>query len=525
MTLDLRRGRRIVLDSLWRALLAGHRGQEHRVRTVLYRNLAALSLSTAAIHWTTEYLPLTYLGGLGLLAGHRTYGYVRNWTLRRHVIAPTVAVLDPVIRKHSPSGQGLVRLEVPRDFRDRADADIRVQLPMDWTPVKADMEQVSALLRQRLSADELAATWSLAGRKPYVRYALPAKPPAAVDFTAMTVAVQDVSADAVVMGSGTRGQVVTFDLAMESPHLLLGAGSGAGKSELLAWLVAQFMRRGYGVLCLDAKFVSHMWLRRIPGVLYAAESEELHDALLWLDDELLRRARFVSNGGDPETLVPLVAVLEEINGASNRLRSYWKNELGGKGMSPALTALANLSAMGREMRLHILMAGQSATAKASGGVESRESFGARALARATSNQWRMLAPQIKPIPSRKGVPGRWHLVVGDTLKEFQAPFCNIKQETARLIEWATGGAAVPDVPAMMAGAAATAENARMPRSEPVAAGVTLRAFAESRDISYQSLIDWRNRRPEFPNPIGEGEKRAKLYDEFELDAFVMARTN
>jgi len=514
-----------LLLSLSRALLTGHRGQEHRVRGVLYRNAGILALLAAAIPWTTAWLPLGYLTALALLAGQRAYAYVRSWTFRRHVLEPTVAVLDPVIRKNSPSGQGLVCLSVPRDFRDREGADIVVRLPMDWTGDKTDMTRVATLLSQRLSADSLNAAWTLSGRKPMATFTPPAKPPDTVDFADMTAVADEMSADKVVMGTGTRGQVVTFDLAMESPHLLLAAASGAGKSELIAWIVGQFMRRGYGVVVFDAKFVSHMWLRRIPGVLYAAESEELHEGLLWLDSELLRRARFVSAGGNPDDLVPLVAVLEEMNAATNRLRAYWKNECGGKGMSPALTALGNLSAMGRELRIHIVMAGQSMTGKATAGVENRENFGGRALARATANQWRMLAPQIRPAPLKRGAPGRWHLVVGDTLKEFQAPFCDIKQQTPRLIQWATGGAPIPDVPAMMAGAVpvvTTTANEDVASSGVVT--TSLRDFASSRGIELARLKNLRTVHSQtFPAPVAEGPNRTALYDPADLDLFLLAR--
>lgn len=508
-------------DKIWRFLIAGRPGQD-RVQRAIKINLGVLCLSAAAIHWTTRYLPLIYLSALALLAVQRTWAYVSTWTFRRHVLAPTVSVLDPVIRKHSPSGQGLIALDIPRDIRDNEDAMIVVHLPMDWTPEKADMARVSTLLCQRLSMDTLNAAWTLSGRKPHVTFGQPPKPPERVTFDEMVMAADMCADTCVVMGQGTRGQTVLFDLAIESPHALLAAGSGAGKSELLAWLAGQFMRRGYGIVVLDAKFTSHMWLRRVPGILYAAESEELHDTLLWLDEELLRRARFISAGGDPAALEPLVVIAEEMNGATNRLRSYWRGE-GGKGMSPALTALANLSAMGRELRIHILMAGQSMTANATGGAASRESFGARALARATSNQWKMLAPQIKPAPVKKTAPGRWHLVVGDSLKEFQAPFVDIKGQMPRLIEWATGAAQVLDVPALMTAAATTAD-ARMPTSEVVAAeGVSLRLFANEHGVSYQSLIDWRNRRTDFPIEVGQGANRTKLYDQDHLKAFVTAR--
>ena len=493
-----------------------------RVRTMAKRNAGVLLLLAAAWPWAGWWPLLAYVSVSAAMSGHRAVRYVATWTFRRHVHQPMAIVLNNAIRARTPSKSGLVHVDIPKNFRDRESADIRVHVPMDWPATKEDMATIHRLLEQRLSVSGTVATWTLTGRKPYGHFTMPAKPPKSVDMADMLSAV-DMAADTdLVMGAGPAGQTVTFDLTADSPHLLINAQSMAGKSELLAWLVAQFMRRGYGVACLDAKFVSHMWLRRIPGVLYAAESEELHEALLWLDGELLRRARFVSSGGDPALLVPLVAVLEEMTSATNRLRSYWKS-IEGKGMSPALTALANLANMGREMRVHILLAGQSVTAKVTGGPEGRESFGGRVMGKATGNAWRMLT-SIRPIPKHAGMPGRWHLVVGDALKEFQAPFCDIKKQEARLIEWATGGEPVPDVPAMMLGQSATTENARNARSEAVDA-LSLREFANSRSIGLTQLRNWRNANAEtFPEPVAEGPNRTALYDPSSLDLFVLART-
>lgn len=517
--------RTTINNFIWR-LVAGRRGQERRAKRVAYRHAGMTVLSLAAWPWL-GYWPLwTYVATVLSIMTARTWTAVRTWRFRRHVLSPVTAVIDPVIRSRSPSGQGLVHLDIPRDFRDRSDTAIHVHLPMDWTPDASDMTKLTRLLSQRLNMSELTAAWTLTGRKPYVTYALPAKPPERVTFTDMVDFADDAADGTVIMGQGPNGQLVIFDLAMESPHLLAAAGSGAGKSELAAWLAGQFMRRGFGIIVLDAKFVSHMWLRRVPGVLYAAESEELHEALLWLDEELLSRARFVSAGGDPAVLVPLFVLAEEMNGATNRLRGYWKNELGGKGMSPALTALANLANMGREMRVHIMMVGQSMTAKATGGPEGRESFGARALARATSNQWRMLAPQIKPIPAGHSAPGRWHLVVGNLLREYQAPFCDIKNQEARLIGWATGNGPVPDVPAMMLGGGGGSENAQVRRSKPpTPTGISIRDWLETHpEIELATMLRWRERRDDFPAPVGEGARGVKLYDPADLDLFVLSRT-
>lgn len=196
-------------------------------------------------------------------------------------------------------------------------------------------------------------------------------------------------------------------------------------------------------------------------------------------------------------------------------------------MSPALTALANLANMGRELRVHILMAGQSLTAKSTGGPEGRESFGARMLGRATSNAWRMLAPQIKPAPVKRGQPGRWHIVVGDTLREFQVPFVDLKSSEAmvEVTAWATSGRPVPDVTAMIAGwgeeQPATAET---PRSEAVPQdGVSLKDYATARGQDLAWLRRQVERRPEAPQPVRVGANKTRLYAWEALDAFTLQR--
>lgn len=444
---------------------------------------------------------------------------------RRQVIEPLAKSVAKILNKRHIDGHGWTWVDVPLDIRDNPLATVAITLPIDWPGDQGDRVRLAKVVMARLATEDMVANWDMASVPPVATFRVPDKPPANLamaDVANLAIAETDLA-----MGHGPRGHMITFSLTTESPHIMLAAASGAGKSELLAFLVGQLMRRGYGLVVLDAKYVSHMWARRVPGVLYASEDEELHEALLWLDGEMKRRARFVAAGGNPDTLVPLVVLLEEMNGASNRLRAYWQSikVTGQPMMSPALTALGNLSSMGRELRVHILMAGQSMSAKATAGAENRENFGGRALARATSNQWRMLAPQIKPAPVKRLPPGRWHLVVGDVLREFQAPFMDIKGQPGRLIEWVLGGCPVPDVPAMMHAAATTA-SASVARSEAVTAevaGISLRLYAEERGVGIRSLRDWRDRRSDFPVEVGEGANRTKLYDREHLDRFVAAR--
>jgi len=468
---------------------------------------------------------------LGALATPRIVAMAKERGHRKRVVEPVATTVAKVLNKRHVANAGHRWVAIPRDFRDNERAIISIQLPPNWPGDRGEMARVTRAVAGKLAIEDLVANWELGGHRPYVEFSQPEQPPATVDLAMAMRKAEDLADYELAMGVGTRHALVTFSLALESPHLLIAGGSGAGKSVLIAWLTGQLMRRGYGVVVLDAKHISHMWLRRVPGVLYAAEDEELHEALLWLDQELLRRVRHVAAGGDPEDLVPLVAVLEEMNGATNRLRSYWRQikEQGAPMMSPALTALGNLSAMGREVRVHIIMAGQSMTGKATAGVENRENFGGRALARATANAWKMLAPQIKPAPLKRTDPGRWHLVVGDTLKAFQVPFFDLKSDAAvaELIAWATGGEPVPDVVAMQHGlSSSTYEKLSDPWSEPMSTpteGVSLADYVKGRpELTLAQVQKWRERFDDFPEPVGS-RGRAQLYDEAQLDLFVWAR--
>jgi hypothetical protein len=126
---------------------------------------------------------------------------------------------------------------------------------------------------------------------------------------------------------------------------------------------------------------------------------------------------------------------------------------------------------------------------------------------------------------KAGPPGRWHLVVQDSLREFQAPFVDIKGEPERLIEWATrGGKALPDVPAMMLGlGGGGAGNVDTHTSEAVPQGVSLREFADLESVDLAWLRRQVERRPEAPQAVTEGANRTRLYNWGQLSAFVAER--
>ncbi len=482
--------------------------------------------------------------GVATLAAKELDAYRKVRGFRRQTIEPVAAGLSRVMNERHVRGHGYRWVDIPRDFRDSDEAAITVRLPMGWEGAEGDKARMAKVVATRLNLDEVTATWKWELGVHSVTFRTPPSPPAALSFQNGLALLEGAGEEEVVLGAGPRGKRVVFSLGLDSPHALFAAGSGAGKSELLAYIIGQFMRRGYGVMVLDGKFISHMWLRRVPGVAYLAEAEEMHHGLMWLDNEVMRRARFVAMGGDPATLEPIVAILEEMTAARNRLDTYWKatKDTGQPALSPALAAMTNVASMGRELRVHIFMAGQSITAKVTGGPEGRENFAGRGLARATANQWKMLAPQIKPAPTTRRAPGRWHFVVGDTLLDFQSPFMDLKGKTtggeaaaeARIVEWATGGLQGPDVAALveayaqdhvfLEGGEGGTNDGTNASSEPTTPrGISLREYAEQSGVELRTLTRWRERRSDFPTFVAIAGRNTHLFDPDHLKDYVRTR--
>jgi hypothetical protein len=133
----------------------------------------------------------------------------------------------------------------------------------------------------------------------------------------------------------------------------------------------------------------------------------------------------------------VLILLEEINATMKQLARYWGTirESGDPKISPAVDALNEILYMGRQLRMHVLLLAQSATARALGGPEVREQFATRILARYSMNAWRMLAPEVHPAPKSTKHPGRAQVVIGGTARETQVLFFT----DAEAREWATTG--------------------------------------------------------------------------------------
>lgn len=399
--------------------------------------------------------------------------------------------------------QGLIRASSPGPTG-------RVYLPPKHPMPDGDRENLLELIQARMGSEAIDGRYNMEGSTPFLELFVPVQPPALVSWEE---AIGQGDPENPLLGMSASG-CVRWDLHMESPHLVIAGGSGSGKSELIAFAVAQLMRGGGGAIVLDPKYSSHLWLFNVPGVLYCSEAQMIHDTILWLDEELRSRGR---SSQQPGWEIPdrLVVMVEERNSLQTLLRELW-GEIRDPSMprtSPALAALDRLSSQGRSLGIHILLAGQETAERAIG---SRANFGAFAVAgRMPANKWKLTGAARKPAISTR--PGRFGYVCGDTVTVFQAAYPDLKHHSARLVEWAFSGPRRPlDVQALMMMQHASHT---FPSSEPASSLISISGF-----IGVEGARTWfanqKQRYPErFPQSVETGPKGSLLYREEDLQEY------
>lgn len=197
----------------------------------------------------------------------------------------------------------------------------------------------------------------------------------------------DVDSSKLTLGIGVDGPV-TVDLDSESPHILVNAPTGKGKSTVARSLAVQSLARGDLVVFLDRKMHSHMWARPLsPLVHYADTAESIGSALVNLGRELHRRNQVVKTGEG--VIGPrIVLIFEETNATLSQLKILDKQNGDGYG---ALNAFEDVSFMGRAVRIHIVAFAQLASYRSGLTADLLENFGTKVLINHSPTAWKWLA--------------------------------------------------------------------------------------------------------------------------------------
>lgn len=475
-------------------------------------NEAVVDVGPWWMQWQGPALAWTPLLGY---AGYSTTQYFINRQHTRHVIDPIEAAAVNIVRSRD------ISLTLPRSLvkSEHSTETGFLRLPMSWSGSEGDRENLSDMLQEKLQSPVLLS-FDMAGRSPGAKISIPKQPPSRLRWEDFILQENSVSP---YLGETAHGSIF-WDLGDDSPHLGIVGGSGSGKSELMAWIVAQFMRGGSATVVMDPKGTSHAWLLRMPEVLYVTAGAMLHDTVMWLDTEMDRRAaanrESVMRGGSDLEFPRIVVVLEERNSLQDKLRDHWLEikQPGQPALSPAIRALDRLSSMGRTLWITVLLAAQ---ATAQQDIGKKNNYGSWAIAgRMATNHYKNIGVTPKPAISAK--PGRFAYVVAGKPTVFQAAFPDLKAHTDRLMEWARGGDALLNIKEMMTQQETVAFPSSSPGSsrETTLPFITLSEYAMSHpDYTLAKLQNDRKRyRGTFPAPVSTVGTTHR-YTEADIDAF------
>lgn len=304
---------------------------------------------------------------------------------------------------------------------------------------------ISAIVTAKIPAGDLVESWHQVGAQVTATWTPRKRPPGSVGLADLEARFAQLAEDEFYLGQGPGNTAVTISLSADSPHIGLSAGTGAGKSVLAQLVAVQILRRGGQVVILDRKG-SHRWALGVPGIDYCTRPEQMHRALLRVAataDERNTLALHEPEGWDPGPRV--LVICEELNATIAQLANWWADHRAKSEpkRSPAITALGEIAFMGRSAKTHLLAIAQMLTARALGGPEARENFGIRALARYTTNNWKMLVPEAA-MPRSSRTLGRWQIVVAGVATETQV--CYLTAAQARAFARVADVAKGPDRP-------------------------------------------------------------------------------
>jgi hypothetical protein len=365
--------------------------------------------------------------------GYQSTDWIITFRHRREWVEPLHLALAPAIGVEASETKARSYLKVPRHYQVKEGKIMKICLPKEYAG--QNNTAIESILRAKLDLRDATITISSKGRKPFVEVRRKHNPPKSAPFSAWVEEIASATESAPIIGVGPQKKLVTVDLDGESPHVLMAAGTGGGKSETKKNIVAQLMRHGAQLVVLDPKRHSHKWAKGLPMVDYYRDTEDIHNALVALGEIGTDRTRLTDEEDEPD-LRRILVLVEEANTLLPRLSKYWSENKpkGAPKTSPAIAALGEIMFMGRTARMNVLMLAQSGTVRALGGPEIRENFATRILARHTMNAWRMLVPEAPFVP-KVSIKGRLAVVKGATVERVQGFYWT--DQEAR--DWIMGG--------------------------------------------------------------------------------------
>jgi hypothetical protein len=380
----------------------------------------------------------------------------------REWVDPAARVLCSMTGYRYTKRRGRELIMLPAGWKAGCEEQACVRIPAG-VPLNDRLKKaITENLAERLGIPSpVTGDWRVAGADAHVYLKAAPMPPVEVTLDELRPAMECADATEVILGKAPGGALVRLSLAEDTPHIAMSGPSGTGKSVVARLIITQRVAfHGDGAIILDPKRWSH-WRWAGAGkvdktkIRYAWRTEELHEAWLEIAAEATRRME-IDDEEELERQRRVFILAEELNTQTKRLARYWRAErkriivetkmrladdpdadvdlgdLDPPLQSPAIVAMQEAVAMGRELKMHVVVAAQRLSASVFGGNggDIRESFqGGRLIAKWDRKLWKMLVDTIAYVAWPGGKRGLWGLARDEDFTIFRVPFLSERLAT------------------------------------------------------------------------------------------------
>jgi hypothetical protein len=326
-----------------------------------------------------------------------------------------------------------VAWHLERQARKEEEAALVLRVPPEAELGDGEQQRLTALVNRRLPG-EWEARWN--HQDFLVTFKHPPRPPQRVLFSEVRDLIDALPETQVLLGLGTRNEAIVLDFEAETPHVGVSMGTGGGKSSTLRSIVIQQIRKGAEkFIVIDPKLISLDCLDGIPEVEIYTEIEEQWAAVARFSAEMERRYQ-IKKRDKSATFPRWFLILEEQNDFAEESYQTWADikQKGDPARPPVFGQVAKSLFKGRQANMNVISVYQRLTARAAGGTELRDQYGAKILARFSPQAWNSLVATT-PRPKSSRHNGRAIVVIGGSERVCQMVY--VGEDEAR--EYALNG--------------------------------------------------------------------------------------
>lgn len=269
-------------------------------------------------------------------------------------------------------------------------SSVRVRLPKDWPATPAGMAALKTLAGYRFPGD-----WNMRTemRKFRVTFVTTRPLPRKVTFPEEWIAPRVGKELTVPIGMVADDKWAFIEMEKETPHTLVAAPTGFGKTTILLVLVGWVLMQGGTVDVIDPKRVGFLELEGMPGVRVHTDVESWPKVIAEYraSMEVVYKARENGEDIDDRTKFPTrLLVIDEKGSYTEMLKAWWKSS-GKKGEPPTFIDEKVILWQGRFARHFMATGAQQANGRVLHSTDERDNYGARIAAGPQSAEsWRMM---------------------------------------------------------------------------------------------------------------------------------------